>query len=223
MEKIAVIVAGGSGTRMGSVIPKQLLEINNKPILIYTIESFFQAFEEIRIILVLPNSFLEIGKQLMDEYFPNKLISCVSGGATRFESVKEGLSLISSKSIIFVHDAVRCLVSPNLIKLAYQTALTNGTAIPVVPIKDSIRMVKNNLSSVIDRNLLRAIQTPQTFKSDILLPAFNQPFDIAFTDEATVVEKMGHIVTLFPGEDINIKITVPADLELAKIVVSGKK
>lgn len=222
MEKIAVIVAGGSGTRMGSEIPKQLLEINNKPILIYTIEAFFQAFEEFKIILVLPNSYLENGKQLMQNYFPSKAILCISGGSTRFDSVKAGLSLITSTSIIFVHDAVRCLVSANLIKLAYQTALSEGTAIPVVPIKDSIRMVKDNFSSVIDRNVLRAIQTPQTFKSDILLPAFNQPFDISFTDEATVVEKMGHTVTLFPGEDINIKITVPADLEVAKIVISGK-
>lgn len=222
MEKIAVIVAGGSGTRMGSEIPKQLLEINNKPILIYTIEAFLSAFEDIKIILVLPYDYLENGKQLMQIYFPNKSITCISGGATRFDSVKAGLSLISSSSIVFVHDAVRCLVSVNLIKLAYQTAIKEGSAIPVVPIKDSIRMINGNSSQIINRDVLRAVQTPQTFKSEILLHAFKQPFDPSFTDEASVVEKMGYTVALFPGEDINIKITVPADLEMAKIVVSSK-
>jgi 2-C-methyl-D-erythritol 4-phosphate cytidylyltransferase len=222
MEKIAVIVAGGSGTRMGAEIPKQLLEINNKPILIYTIEAFVSAFEDIKIILVLPTSYIETGKQLMEKYFPSKPISCVSGGATRFDSVKAGLSLINSSSIVFVHDAVRCLVSVNLIKLAYQTALTEGSAIPVVPIKDSIRIIDGNHSKVINRDVLRAVQTPQTFKSEILLAAFNQPFDPSFTDEATVVEKLGYSVALFPGEDVNIKITVPADLEFARIVVSNQ-
>ena len=222
MEKIAVIVAGGSGTRMGAEIPKQLLEINNKPILIYTIEAFLSAFEDIKIILVLPNAYLENGKQLMQIYFPNKSITCISGGVTRFDSVKAGLSLISSSSIVFVHDAVRCLVSVNLIKLAYQTAIKEGSAIPVVPIKDSIRMINGNSSQIINRDVLRAVQTPQTFKSEILLHAFKQPFDPSFTDEASVVEKMGYTVALFPGEDINIKITVPADLEMAKIVVSSK-
>lgn len=221
MEKIAVIVAGGSGTRMGSEIPKQLLEINNKPILIYTIEAFVSAFDDIKIILVLPAAYLENGKQLMQNYFPIKSIACISGGATRFDSVKAGLSLINSSSIVFVHDAVRCLVSVNLIKLAYQTALKEGSAIPVVPIKDSIRMINGNSSQIINRDVLRAVQTPQTFKSEILLPAFNQPFDLSFTDEASVVEKLGHSVALFPGEDENIKITVPADLEFARIVVSS--
>jgi len=221
MEKIAVIVAGGSGTRMGSEIPKQLLEINNKPILIYTIEAFVSAFDDIKIILVLPAAYFENGKQLMQNYFPNKSIACISGGATRFDSVKAGLSLINSSSIVFVHDAVRCLVSVNLIKLAYQTALKEGSAIPVVPIKDSIRMISGNSSQIINRDVLRAVQTPQTFKSEILLPAFNQPFDSSFTDEASVVEKLGHSVALFLGEDVNIKITVPADLEFARIVVSG--
>jgi 2-C-methyl-D-erythritol 4-phosphate cytidylyltransferase len=222
MEKIAVIVAGGSGTRMGSEIPKQLLEINNKPILIYTIEAFVSAFDDMKIILVLPAAYLENGKQLMQNFFPNKSIECISGGATRFDSVKAGLSLINSSSIVFVHDAVRCLVSVNLIKLAYQTALKEGSAIPVVPIKDSIRMINGNSSQIINRDVLRAVQTPQTFKSEILLPAFNQPFDSSFTDEASVVEKLGHSVALFPGEDLNIKITVPADLEFARIVVSSK-
>ena len=222
MEKIAVIVAGGSGTRMGAEIPKQLLEINNKPILIYTIEAFVSAFEDIKIILVLPTSYIETGKQLMQNFFPNKSIECISGGATRFDSVKAGLSLINSSSIVFVHDAVRCLVSVNLIKLAYQTALTEGSAIPVVPIKDSIRIIDGNHSKVINRDVLRAVQTPQTFKSEILLAAFNQPFDPSFTDEATVVEKLGYSVALFPGEDVNIKITVPADLEFARIVVSNQ-
>jgi 2-C-methyl-D-erythritol 4-phosphate cytidylyltransferase len=113
-------------------------------------------------------------------------------------------------------------VSVNLIKLAYQTALTEGSAIPVVPIKDSIRIIDGNHSKVINRDVLRAVQTPQTFKSEILLAAFNQPFDPSFTDEATVVEKLGYSVALFPGEDVNIKITVPADLEFARIVVSNQ-
>lgn len=223
MKKIAVIVAGGSGSRMGTNIPKQLLTINNKPIVIYTVESFLAALEDIKIILVMPESYLEEGKKLLTSYFPNNNIQCVVGGPTRFESVKAGLSYIKEDSIIFVHDAVRCLVSPSLIQLGYEKALTHGAAIPVISIKDSIRILEGNNSSVFNREILRAVQTPQIFKSDILLPAFKQPYEASFTDEATVVEKMGHPITLFSGEETNIKITVPADIEFAKQVLLSRQ
>ena len=222
MKKIAVIVAGGSGTRMGTNIPKQLLTINNKPIVIYTIETFLAAWDDIKIILVMPETYLVEGKNLLAEYFPNNIIQCVVGGATRFESVKAGLSFIEEESIIFVHDAVRCLVSSHLIQLGYEKALVHGAAIPVISIKDSIRMIDGENSIVVNRDILRAVQTPQVFKSDILLPAFNQSYETSFTDEASVVEKMGHTVTLFSGEETNIKITVPADIEFATQVLLSR-
>jgi 2-C-methyl-D-erythritol 4-phosphate cytidylyltransferase len=222
MKKIAVIVAGGSGTRMGTNIPKQLLTINNKPILIYTVETFLATWDDIKIILVMPQSYLAEGTSLLAEYFPNHTIQCVAGGATRFESVKAGLSVIQEDAIIFVHDAVRCLVSSKLIQLGYETALLHGAAIPVISIKDSIRMIDGENSIVVNRDILRAVQTPQVFKSDILLPAFNQSYETSFTDEASVVEKMGHTVTLFSGEETNIKITVPADIEFATQVLLSR-
>ena len=220
MEKVAVIVAGGTGTRMGTEIPKQFLELNGRPIMAHTIDAFFSAFPDIQIILVLPPNFREEGDQIINGYFPGKPIQITSGGNTRFDSVKNGLSLVKEHSVIFVHDAVRCLVSPSLIRDCYTSALLHGTAIPVIPVKDTIRRILENGSEVVNRETLRAVQTPQTFQSEILLPAFQTGYQPSFTDEATVVEHSGHKVNLIAGEERNIKITVPADLDFARQVLS---
>jgi 2-C-methyl-D-erythritol 4-phosphate cytidylyltransferase len=220
MEKVAVIVAGGIGTRMGSETPKQFLVLQKRPIIAYTIEAFYAAYADIRIIIVLSQSLLEPGKTMVSNAFPGKPIQFISGGETRFQSVRNGLGLITTPSIVFVHDAVRCLVSPSLIRRCYLSAVEYGSAIPVVPVKDSIRIIDGEESKVVDRNGLRAVQTPQTFQSEILLPAFKAEYQPSFTDEATVVEHYGVKICLIPGEDQNIKITVPADLEFARLVIS---
>jgi 2-C-methyl-D-erythritol 4-phosphate cytidylyltransferase len=222
MNKAAVIVAGGMGKRMGSETPKQFLELNGRPIISYTLDAFYTAFPDIQIIIVFPQLFLEEGADMIHRLYPGNNILFIAGGNTRFDSVKNGLSLAASPSVIFVHDAVRCLVTPGLIRNCYEEALKHGSAIPVVAVKDSFRRVYQNGSEVVDRNTLRAVQTPQTFRSEILLPAFQVSYDASFTDEATVVERQGGKIHLVQGEESNIKITVPADLDFA-LQVTGKQ
>jgi len=228
MDKTAVIVGGGTGTRMGMDIPKQFVELNGKPVIAHTIDAFYTAFPDISIILVLPEKFLENGKDIMNTYFKGKTIQIVTGGFTRFDSVKNGLSLVKTPSIVFVHDAVRCLVSNSIIHRCYDAAVEFGSAIPVVAVKDSIRRILsganglNAESEVVKRDELRAVQTPQSFQSQIILTAFQTHFQEAFTDEATVVEQSGIAVHLVEGEEENIKITYPADLDYARQVLSGK-
>lgn len=220
MDKYVVIVAGGSGKRMGTQLPKQFLLVNGKPVLYYTIEAFINAFDDIKIILVLPFEHLELGKEIIDGYFDAHKIQIVQGGETRFHSVANGLQLITNESIIFVHDGVRCLVTPALIELCYHTALETGSAIPVIDCKDSMRLVKDENNEPVDRTKLKLVQTPQTFHSKILLPAFAIDYKERFTDEATVVEAYGLKVTLVKGEDTNLKITNPFDLVIAEMVLN---
>lgn len=219
MQKYAVIVAGGSGKRMGTEIPKQFLLLKGKPVLYYTIEAFLKAFAEIKIVLVLPEEHLELGKEIVDGYFDAKQIQIAQGGETRFHSVSNGLKLIEEESIIFVHDGVRCLVSDELIHRCYQTAMETGSAVPVIDCKDSVRMITADGNEPVDRTKLKLVQTPQTFHSKILLPAFAIDYKERFTDEANVVEAFGLKVTLVQGEDTNIKITNPVDLLIAENIL----
>jgi 2-C-methyl-D-erythritol 4-phosphate cytidylyltransferase len=222
MKTFAVIVAGGAGNRMGTDTPKQFLELEGKPVLVHTANAFFQAFPSVELIVVLPPAYLEMGRELLVRFFPDHTIHFTVGGATRFHSVQEGLQKVKGPAIIFIHDAVRCVVSATLIRNCYYQALDLGSAIPAVSVKDSIRLVQQNINTVIDRSLLRAVQTPQTFHSDIILPAFQQEFDPAFTDEATVVEKYGQQIKLIEGEESNIKITYPIDLFVAAKILQSR-
>jgi 2-C-methyl-D-erythritol 4-phosphate cytidylyltransferase len=222
MRKFAVIVAGGSGTRMGHEIPKQFLLINHKPVLVHTLHAFHKAYPEISIILVLPANHMDTGKRILAGHLPGVDIQFAEGGRTRFDSVKNGIRLAGDDSVIFVHDAVRCLVSVSLIRACYERAVVSGSAIPVVPLKDSIRRVFPGGSEVVNREELRAVQTPQTFRSDILKKAFEQPYHESFTDEATVVEYAGGKVELVNGEESNIKITYPSDLLLAEQFLASR-
>lgn len=220
MRKFAVIVAGGSGLRMGGATPKQFLLLQNKPLLWHSITTFFTAFSDVEIVLVLPKEYIVLGEQITDTLTTKIII--VEGGATRFESVKNGLRLVTNDAIVFVHDAVRCLVSVDLIMKCYEQALVKGSAIPAVIATDSIRIVDGSASFVADRNNVRIIQTPQTFKSDVLLAAFEQPFKNEFTDEATVVEAFGKKVFLIDGDYNNLKITRPIDLLIAEKILEER-
>lgn len=221
MKKIALIVAGGNGIRMKNEIPKQFLLLKNKPVLYYSIKAFLDAYEDIEIILVLPQEHIGKGLEIIDGYFDNSRFSIAVGGRTRFHSVQNGLSLIKEEeAIIFVHDGVRCLITCELIKKCYGAALEAGTAIPVIGSSDSIRILTANGNKIVDRNKIRLVQTPQTFHSKILLPAFKIDYKDKFTDEASVVEAFGLTVNLIKGEKNNIKITTPADLDLAEILLS---
>ena len=219
MKKIALIVAGGKGSRMNSEIPKQFLFVKGKPVLYYGIKAFFDAYDDIEIILVLPEEHMAKGQEVIDGYFDNSRFRLCAGGRTRFPSVQNGLSMVQEDAIIFVHDGVRCLLTPELIKRCYEGALEIGTAIPVVDCGDTIRMLTSSGNKLLDRNKIKLVQTPQTFHSKILLPAFKIDFKDTFTDEASVVEAFGLKVNLVAGERNNIKITTPADLALAVILM----
>ena len=216
MKKYAIIVAGGTGSRMGSNLPKQFLPLKDKPVLYYSVKAFLDAYDDLQIILVLPIAFTDIGQEIIDAYFENERILLTNGGDTRFDSVKNGLNLVKEESIIFVHDAVRCLVSVDLIHRCFEVAMRTGSAVPAVPFKDSVRVINGDGSEAIDRSRLAIIQTPQTFHSKILLPAYEIDYKDKFTDEATVVEAYGLNVSLTEGEETNIKITRPIDLVIAE-------
>lgn len=213
MVKYAIIVAGGSGTRMGTSLPKQFLPLGDKPVLYYTIQAFLQAYDDLKVVLVLPHQFIETGKEVIDAYFDHDRIQVCAGGETRFHSVQNGLALVTEESIIFVHDAVRCMVSRDLIHRCFDAAMEKGTAIPVVPARDSVRILsEEGDSQSIEREKVVLVQTPQTFHSGILLPAYQIDHKEKFTDEASVVEAFGLKLHLLEGEPTNIKITTPTDM-----------
>lgn len=216
MKKTAVIVAGGSGSRMNSNLPKQFLLLKGKPVLYYTLHAFLKAYDDLNIILVLPEEHIAAGQEIIDAFFDYNRIKITEGGRTRFHSVQNGLALIEEECIVFVHDGVRCLLSEDLIHRCFDAAMEFGSAIPVVDCKDSVRIVKDDNSEVLDRDRIKLVQTPQTFHSKILLPAFKIDFKDKFTDEATVMEAFGLKVHLIPGEENNIKITRPTDLLIAE-------
>jgi 2-C-methyl-D-erythritol 4-phosphate cytidylyltransferase len=213
MKKYAIIVAGGSGTRMGTSIPKQFLLLNGKPVLHYSIDVFLEAFSDLEVILVLPETQLS---SLELTAAQKGRVKITTGGPTRFHSVQNGLKLVNKESIIFVHDAVRCLVSASLIYRCYETALEKGSGIPAIASKDSIRLLNENGSIAFDRNHVMLVQTPQTFRSELLLAAFNKNYEDSFTDEATVAEAAGIPIHLVQGEENNIKITTPVDWLIAE-------
>ncbi len=222
MKKYAVIVAGGSGMRMGTVIPKQFLELDGKPVLWYTLTAFLRAFTDLEIILVVPEAHVEKGLEIIRSTFEPDRIGITVGGETRFHSVKKGLDHIQQHSIVFVHDGVRCLITPELIRTCYNTAIEKGNAIPAVTAVDTIRLETINGNQQVDRNKVRIIQTPQTFYSDIIKAAFEQDYLESFTDEASVVEKLGVKIHLVDGDSSNIKITKPIDILIAEKILEER-
>lgn len=216
MKKYAIIVAGGIGSRMGTAMPKQFLPLNGRPVLCYTLETFLTAYEDLEVILVVPAAHMETARTLVLGFAEAKRVQLVGGGNTRFHSVRNGLGLTNGSAIIFVHDGVRCLVSKELLYRCYEQAVRLGSAIPVIDCRDSVRLLgEEGTSKPIDRSRIKLVQTPQTFRSEILLEAYKMDHQEAFTDEATVVEVAGNAVYLIEGEVNNIKITTPADLVIA--------
>ena len=222
MKKFAIIVAGGSGTRMGNAVPKQFLLAKGKPVLYYSIDTFLKAYDDCNIILVLPEDHIAAGQEIIDAFFDYRRIQITTGGRTRFHSVQNGLKLVNEESVVFVHDAARCLVTKAIIHRCYEAVIQYGSAIPVVESKDSLRLVtEDGGNKTLDRRTVKVVQTPQAFYSKILLPAFNIDYKDKFTDEASVVEAFGLKVYLVEGEDNNVKITTAADLELVQNLLSN--
>ncbi len=221
-RKIAIIVAGGSGVRMGGAIHKQFLPLAGKPLLAHTLQAFADAYEDMEIILVLPVAHFGYAGDILQNFEAAPQVKVVAGGETRFHSVKNGLDQVSGDAVIFVHDGVRPLVTPALIRRCYEAALLHGSAIPVVPMKDSIRVVHETGNAAADRERYKMVQTPQTFTAAVLIPAFERPYNPLFTDEASVVEMAGHAIHLVAGDPENIKITQPHDLVIAGALLNSR-
>ncbi len=222
MKKTAIIVAGGTGQRMGTVVPKQFLAVEGKPILLHTIDQFVAAFSDINFVIVLPAGYIQEGQDLIASSGLIQQFQFVAGGETRFQSVKNGLAQVDQDAIVFVHDAVRCLLTPALIQRCYQQAIEKGSAIPAVSSTDTIRLIEGTSHHVVDRENVMMIQTPQTFKAALLINAFEQAYQPSFTDEANVVEASGITVYLVDGEFENIKITRPLDLAIAEYILAKR-
>lgn len=219
MNKYAVIVAAGSGTRMGGAIPKQFLLIGDKPVLYYTLKTFLESYADLQVILVLPPDHIPLGQEIIDAFFEKERVRITAGGNTRFQSVKNGLALVDKESIIFVHDGVRCLLTAALIHRCYEQAVGTGSAIPGILSKDSLRLITTEGNEALERDQVMLVQTPQTFHSRILIPAYQIDYKDKFTDEATVAEAFGLKLTLVAGEEDNIKITRAVDLVLAERIL----
>ena len=223
MKKYAVIVAGGSGLRMGTSVPKQFLELQGRPVLWYTITAFLEAYSDLEIILVLPQAHLQTGLHIIQTTKDPSRVWITEGGETRFHSVKKGLDHVQLHSMVFVHDGVRCLLTPDLIRRCYNHAIDKGNAIPAISAVDTIRIETVKGNELIDREKIRIIQTPQTFFSDIIKAAFEQDYEESFTDEASVVERLGVKIHLVEGEAMNIKITRPIDILIAEKILEERE
>lgn len=227
-KQFAIIVAGGSGSRINSPIPKQFLEISGKPVVMHTIEAFYNYRASIKIILVLPERDIPQWKVLCDQYRFNIPLILTKGGESRFESVRNGLKKLGTDGLVAIHDGARPLVSRNIISKSFETAAKYGNAITAVSLKDSIRKMENDGSTAMDRAAFKLVQTPQTFKVNIIKAAYaNATASADFTDDAIVVERAGQIIHLVEGSYNNIKITTPEDLPIAEALLShsanGKK
>ena len=220
MDLYVVIVAGGSGKRMGMDTPKQFLELAGRPVLMHTIERFMEFNDSIEIITVLPENQLRFWTDLQKKYSFDIPHTLVKGGSKRYMSVRHGLEFVNSPGLVAIHDGVRPLVRQETIKRCFETAEKYGNAIPVISPADSLRMETDNCNSPVDRMHIKQVQTPQVFDVARIKKAYRQDFDPSFTDDASVLEKTGEKIHLVEGNRENIKITNPEDLFIAQTLLS---
>ncbi|MBR0045475.1 MAG: 2-C-methyl-D-erythritol 4-phosphate cytidylyltransferase [Bacteroidaceae bacterium] len=234
-SKAVIIVAGGKGLRMGGDIPKQFLPMGGKPILMHTIDRFLQYDEEMQVVLVLPASQQDYWRSLCEQYDFHQPYALANGGETRFHSVKNGLALVAPDvTLIGVHDGVRPFVSIETIRACYDEAARTEAVIPVTDVVETLRHIVptessapsehsacSDSSETVPRSDYKLVQTPQVFSASLLRQAYHQPYTDFFTDDASVVERFGHSVTLVPGNRENIKITTPFDMTIADALLRG--
>ena len=220
MQFYVVIVAGGSGKRMGAEVPKQFLELAGRPVLMHTIERFKAFNEAVEIITVLPEDQLRHWLYLQEKHSFSIPQTLVKGGTARFYSVRNGLKFVNSPGIVAIHDGVRPFVSDATIKRCFETAEKKGNAIPAVTVAESLRIVTDTGNHPINRLQVRQIQTPQVFSAELLKKAYNQCYRPEFTDDATVLESAGEVINLVEGNRENIKITTPEDLLISRAFLS---
>ena len=219
LKKYAIIVAGGTGTRMQGNVLKQFMVLNGKLIIQYSIEAFYAFDPSILIIIVIHPDFTVQWQQLCLKYKIAIPHIVAEGGKTRFDSVNNGLKVIDEDGFVAVHDAARPLIKTEFIEYLFTEAETHGSAIPGLTLTDTIRLIDGDTSRHLDRTFLRAIQTPQVFKVSELKRAYEQPFQQIFTDDASVLEAAGFPLHLTDGRPENIKITNPPDIALAEALL----
>jgi 2-C-methyl-D-erythritol 4-phosphate cytidylyltransferase len=221
-QEYALIVAGGKGTRIKSAVPKQFLELAGKPVLVHTIQAFLRYRENIPIILVLPDDDIPRWTAIAKHYNLISSVLVVVGGASRFQSVRNGLDTIPASGLVAIHDGVRPLISEDLIGASFRLAAIHKSAVASVRLKESIRMTDQDTTKALDRSKFRLIQTPQTFDIDLIKNAYRITEDEALTDDASVAERAGHKISLFEGSYENIKITTPEDVVVAEALLSRR-
>jgi 2-C-methyl-D-erythritol 4-phosphate cytidylyltransferase len=220
MSKYVIIVAGGMGQRMQADLPKQLLQVAGKEIIIHTIEKFLAYDASIHVTVVIHESLEATFNGLLKKYKLESRVHTVKGGDTRFQSVKNGLDTIRGNGVVGIHDAARPLVSTETIARCYDAAAQAGNAVPVVPVNESLRETDGEWSKAADRNRYKTVQTPQCFDTGLIKKAFEQDYSLAFTDDATVLESTGEAIHLVEGNTENIKITYPLDLKIAELLLN---
>jgi len=219
MNLYAIIVAGGSGSRMGSAVPKQFLVLAGKPVLMHTIEKFASYDPSIKIITVIPESQFAFWEELRTRHSFNIPHIIVPGGATRFESVKNGLEFVADDSYVAIHDGVRPLVSTSTIGRCFEAAFTWGNGIPAISPADSVRLTTDQGNMAVNRQYVKMIQTPQVFRTDLIKKAYQQKYAPEITDDAMLLEKTGVDIVIVEGNRENIKITNPEDLSVAGLLL----
>ncbi|MBX2898209.1 MAG: 2-C-methyl-D-erythritol 4-phosphate cytidylyltransferase [Cyclobacteriaceae bacterium] len=220
-KEYALIVAGGKGTRIKSKVPKQFLELHGKPVLLHTLETFYRYSDSITVVLVLPEDDFAVWADICKKYNFTKPVILQGGGETRFQSVKNGLSKIEGPGLVAIHDGVRPLVSEDIIGASFRLAAVHQSAVAAVRLKESIRITDQDNTKAVDRSRFRLIQTPQTFSIDLIKHAYQLKEDATMTDDASVVERLGHTISLFEGSYENIKITTPEDLIVAEALLKS--
>lgn len=221
MDIFLLITAAGQGTRLQSAFPKQFIPVSGRPLLMRTIEVFKTYDPKIKIVLVLPEEQVQLWKDLCTEFDFQADHQIVRGGKERFHSVKNGLMHIPADSLVLIHDGVRPMVRPDTIERVISMAMEKGNAIPCVVPTQTVRALNDeNMSTPLDRSKLRLIQTPQGFHSNLIKEAYEQAFDEKFTDDATVLENIGHKINLVEGNYSNIKVTHPADIKLVEALLT---
>ncbi|SMD32947.1 2-C-methyl-D-erythritol 4-phosphate cytidylyltransferase [Reichenbachiella faecimaris] len=223
MKNYAVIVAGGSGSRMQTAQPKQFLELEGRPVLMHTLDAFANCDLEMHIILVLPEDHIATWQDLVKQHTYKTRHQVTTGGSTRFDSVKNGLGVIDESGIVAIHDGARPLISAEVIQRTVSQAQKTGSGIAAVQMKDSIRQLINGQNKAVDRSQFYTIQTPQTFKVNLIKTAFENSKSNAFTDDASVLEANGVQVNLVEGSYDNLKITTPEDLVIAASILKRRK
>ena len=216
-------MAGGKGTRIGSEVPKQFMELLGRPVLLHTLDCFFRYSESIAVVLVLPEDQILRWHALCEKFHFSRPVILQAGGYSRFQSVKNGLEKVNGPGLVAIHDGVRPLVSTDIIAASFRLAAQHRSAVAAVRLKESIRLTDKDSTHAADRSLFRIIQTPQTFDIATIKRAYGLPEDASLTDDASVAERAGLTISLFEGSYENIKITTPEDLVVAEALLKAKK